>query len=31
MDRINDTADYNDEIEGALNSALTEFKANNTW
>jgi len=31
MDRINDTADYNDEIEGALNNALTEFKANNTW
>ncbi len=31
MDRINDTADYNDEIEGALSSALTEFKASNTW
>ena len=28
---INDSGDYNDEIEQALNAALKDFKANNTW
>ncbi len=28
---INDNGDYNDEIEQALNAALKDFKANNTW
>jgi F-type H+-transporting ATPase subunit alpha len=31
MDRINETADYNDEIAGALHDALKDFKANHTW
>jgi F-type H+/Na+-transporting ATPase subunit alpha len=31
LDKINDTGDYNDEIEEALHSALKDFKANNTW
>ncbi len=31
LDRINDTGDYNDEIEQALHEALKDFKANNTW
>jgi len=31
MDRINQTADYNSEIEQALHEALKEFKANHTW
>jgi len=31
LDKINDTGDYNDEIEQALHSAMKDFKANNTW
>ena len=31
LDKMNETGDYNDEIEEALHSALKEFKANNTW
>ena len=31
VDRINETADYNDEIEQALHEALKDFKANHTW
>jgi F-type H+-transporting ATPase subunit alpha len=31
MDKINEIADYNDEIEVSLCSAIEDFKANNTW
>ncbi len=31
VDRINETADYNDEIEQALHEALKDFKASHTW
>jgi len=31
MDRINESGDYNAEIEQALHSALKEFKASHTW
>ncbi len=31
MDKINDTGDYNAEIEQALHGALKDFKANHTW
>ncbi|MES9887013.1 MAG: F0F1 ATP synthase subunit alpha, partial [Candidatus Sedimenticola sp. 6PFRAG1] len=31
MDKINETADYNDEIANALHDALKDFKANHTW
>ena len=31
LDRIDDTGDYNDEIESALHEALKDFKANNAW
>jgi F-type H+-transporting ATPase subunit alpha len=31
LDKMNETGDYNDEIEEALHSALKDFKANNTW
>ncbi|MDH3526948.1 MAG: F0F1 ATP synthase subunit alpha [Gammaproteobacteria bacterium] len=31
MDKINEIADYNDEIEVSLRSAIEDFKANNTW
>ena len=31
MDKINETADYNDEIEAALRKALEDFKANSAW
>ncbi len=31
MTRINETADYNDEIEAALRKALEDFKANSAW
>jgi F-type H+-transporting ATPase subunit alpha len=31
MDRINESADYNDEIESGLRSAIEDFKANHTW
>ncbi len=31
LNKINETGDYNDEIEEALHSALKDFKANNTW
>ncbi|MCP3671990.1 MAG: F0F1 ATP synthase subunit alpha [Gammaproteobacteria bacterium] len=31
LDELNDTGDYNNEIEQALHAALKDFKANNTW
>ena len=31
LQTINETGDYNDEIEQALNAALKDFKDNNTW
>ncbi len=31
VDKINETADYNDEIEAGLRSAIEDFKANHTW
>ncbi len=31
LQKINETGDYNDEIEQALNAALKDFKDNNTW
>ena len=31
MDKINETGDYNDEIENALREALEQFKASHTW
>ena len=31
MDKINETADYNDEIEAGLRSAIEDFKANASW
>jgi F-type H+-transporting ATPase subunit alpha len=31
IDKINETADYNDEIEAALRKALEDFKANSAW
>jgi F-type H+-transporting ATPase subunit alpha len=31
MDKINDSGDYNAEIEQALHDALKDFKANHTW
>jgi F-type H+-transporting ATPase subunit alpha len=31
MDQINASGDYNDEIQGGLRNALTQFKANHTW
>jgi F-type H+-transporting ATPase subunit alpha len=31
LDRINESGDYNDEIEQALHEAIKDFKANNTW
>ncbi|OOZ40155.1 F0F1 ATP synthase subunit alpha [Solemya elarraichensis gill symbiont] len=31
MSKINDTGDYNEEIEGAMHDALKAFKANSTW
>ncbi|MBI5450234.1 MAG: F0F1 ATP synthase subunit alpha [Gammaproteobacteria bacterium] len=31
IDRINKTGDYNDEIQGALKSAITAFKASSVW
>jgi F-type H+-transporting ATPase subunit alpha len=31
MDQINETADYNPEIEQSLHDALKDFKANHTW
>ncbi len=29
--KVNDSADWNDELEGAFNEALKDFKANHTW
>jgi len=29
--KINETGDYNDEIESSMRKALDDFKANNTW
>jgi len=31
MDKINESGDYNDDIESALTAAVDDFKANNTW
>ncbi|MBW9265202.1 MAG: F0F1 ATP synthase subunit alpha [Candidatus Thiodiazotropha sp. (ex. Lucinisca nassula)] len=31
MDKMNETGDYNTEIEQALHDALKDFKANHTW
>jgi len=31
MSKINESGDYNDEIENALRAALEKFKASNTW
>jgi F-type H+-transporting ATPase subunit alpha len=31
MDKINESGDYNDEIEAALRSAVEDFKANGAW
>ncbi|MCB1867616.1 MAG: F0F1 ATP synthase subunit alpha [Gammaproteobacteria bacterium] len=31
LDQINESGDYNDEIKGALDKALQDFKANHTW
>ena len=31
MNKINESADYNDEIEAALRKALEDFKANSAW
>jgi F-type H+-transporting ATPase subunit alpha len=31
MNRINETADYNDEIEAGLRAAVEDFKATGTW
>ncbi len=31
LKKIDESGDYNDEIEEALHSALKDFKANNTW
>jgi F-type H+-transporting ATPase subunit alpha len=31
MDKINESGDYNPEIEQSLHNALKEFKANHTW
>jgi F-type H+-transporting ATPase subunit alpha len=31
MDKIDESGDYNDEIEASLKAAVDDFKANNTW
>ncbi len=31
MNKINESGDYNDEIENALRAALEKFKASSTW
>ncbi|MEQ8661500.1 MAG: F0F1 ATP synthase subunit alpha, partial [Gammaproteobacteria bacterium] len=31
IDRVNESGDYNDEIEGALKAAIQEFKTNHSW
>ena len=31
MDKINESGDYNDDIEAGLRSAVEDFKANGTW
>ena len=31
LDQINESGDFNDDIKGALDKALQDFKANNTW
>ncbi|MCG8426480.1 MAG: F0F1 ATP synthase subunit alpha, partial [Chromatiales bacterium] len=31
VDKINETADYNDEIAQSLHDAIKDFKANHTW
>ena len=31
ISKINESGDYSDEIESALQSAIEEFKSNSTW
>jgi len=31
LDKINASGDYNEEIQGAMHSAIKEFKSSNTW
>ena len=31
LDKINETAEYNDEIEAGLKAAIEDFKATGTW
>jgi F-type H+-transporting ATPase subunit alpha len=31
MDNINESADYNDEVESAIRAAVEDFKATGTW
>ena len=31
LDKINETADYNDEIENGMKAAIEDFKATGTW
>ena len=31
LDKINESGDYNDEIEGELKAAVDDFKANGVW
>jgi F-type H+-transporting ATPase subunit alpha len=31
MDKINDSGDYNDEIEASLRTAIEDFKASGSW
>ena len=31
MQKINDTGDFSDEIEGAMKAALEDFVANHSW
>jgi F-type H+/Na+-transporting ATPase subunit alpha len=31
LDRINESGDYNDQIESAMKAAMDEFKANHSW
>ena len=31
LDKINQTGDFGDDIQTALRSAVTQFKATNTW
>jgi len=31
LDKINESGDYNDDIESGLKAAVEDFKANGTW